>query len=367
MVASPIQKKSSWLRKGFLVYVSLSLIVLLTLFFTTSSKRQLTVFLHLHWIYLLPLALVIFLRIIFDGWALLVLVPKSVKLSLYDAIKIRLMGIYFAVAVPVSSSHVYFQAYLLSRYGMTYAESLGLVTLRTVLPTFFFIFLVPLFFLVKLPFSNVHFLHRILQITGISFTGVLILIGAFLIFPRQLTSVFRTFYGILVRIGLLTRRRYEQWNDLTQESIWKINHLFQDYVKKRPGVLLLSLLGIIVSFLFEFLVAPCALWLLGLSAPFGQLFFFQFFLKIIVQYAPTPGGSGVDELTYAGLFALFLPKDLVAIAVFVWRFFHAYLLILVGAVFTFLYFGRGTGESFQKILTSPQTLESRQKMESTKN
>ncbi len=357
MAASSVPKKASWLRKGFLIYIALSLVVLLTLFFTTSSNRQLSIFLHLHWIYLVPLLLVIFLRVLFDGLGLQVLVPRSVGLSLYGAIKIRLMGIYFAVAVPISSSHIYFQAYLLSRYGMSYAESLGLITLRTVLPTFFFIFLIPLVFFVKLPFGGAHFLHRMIQITVLSFLGVLALIVAFLIFPRQLIAAFDVLYQILLKIRVLTQSRYEQWKRVTRESVWKISRLFQDYLKERPGVLLLSLAYIIISFLFEFLVAPGALWLLGLAVPFWQIFFLQFFLKIIVQYAPTPGGSGVDELTYAGLFALFLPRDMVAIAVFVWRFFHAYLLILVGAVYTFLRFGRQTQESFRQILASGEPTE----------
>ncbi len=358
MAASPVPKKSSWLRKGFLIYIFLSLVVLLTLFFTTSSNQQLRVFLHLRWVYLIPLLLVIFFRVLFDGLGLQVLVPKSVGLSLLGAIKIRLMGIYFAVAVPISSSHIYFQAYLLSRYGMSYAESLGLITLRTVLPTFFFIFLIPLVFFVKLPFGGAHFLHRMIQITVVSFVSVLVLIVAFLIFPRQLIAVFEALYRLFLKIHLFTQNRYEQWKRVTEESVWKISRLFQDYLKEHPGVLLLSLAYIIISLLFEFLVAPAALWLLGLAVPFRQIFFLQFFLKIIVQYAPTPGGSGVDELTYAGLFALFLPRDMVAIAVFVWRFFHAYLLILIGAVFTFLRFGRRTEESFRQILTSPEIGES---------
>ncbi len=355
MATTSVQKKSSWLRKGFLVYIFLSLVVLLTLFFTTSGSRELRVFLHLRWAYLAPLLLVIFLRIIFDGLGLQVLVPKSVTLSLSEAIKIRLMGIYFAVAVPISSSHVYFQAYLLSRYGLGYAESLGLITLRTVLPTAFFIFLIPLSFFVQLPFGDVRFLHHILQITALSVAGIVVLILAFLLFPRQLAAFFEWIYRLLLKIRLFNLKRYEKWNQITRDSVWKISRLFQDYVKNRPGTLVLSLLYIVVSFLFEFLVAPCALWLLGFSVPFAQLFFFQFFLKIIVQYAPTPGGSGVDELTYAGLFALFLPKEMVAIAVFVWRFFHAYLLIFLGAILTFLQFGPRTGGEFRQIVTSQQS------------
>jgi len=333
-----LSKKKGFLKKGFLVYVSISFIVLLILFFSTSRPSQLKILLHLRWRYFLLLMVVILLRMTFDALGLKVLIPKSVPISLWQTAKIRLMGIYFAIAVPIATSHVYFQSYLLSRFRISYAESLGILTLRTVLSTFFFLFLIPIYFLVPLPFSDSILLQKIIQVTVFSFVGVIVLVVGFLFFPELLLNGIKKVLLLAVKINLLKEEKYRSWISKIEESISKISRLFQSYFREKPGILLRSLAYIIISFLFEFLTANLVILGMGLAIPFGKLYFLQFFVKIIVQYAPTPGGSGVDELTYAGLFALFLPKESIALAVFVWRFFHAYFLILIGGVLTFLEF-----------------------------
>lgn len=330
--------KKGFFKKGFFIYISISFIALLALFFTTSNLSQLKILLHLKWGFFLLLIAVIFLRMTFDALGLQVLVPGSVEISLWQTAKIRLMGIYFAVAVPISTSQVYFQSYLLSRFGITYAESLGILTLRTLLPTLFFLLLIPIYFVIPLPFSGSVLLQKVIQITVISLMGAILLIVGFLFFPDSLFGGIKTLLRLFVKIKFLKKERYNTWVKKSEESVLRVNHLFQLYFREHPGILLRSLLYIVISFLFEFLIANLVILGMGLSVPFWKLYFLQFFVKIIVQYAPTPGGSGVDELTYAALFALFLPKESIALTVFVWRFFHAYLLILIGGVLTFLEF-----------------------------
>ena len=333
-----MKDKKGFFKKGFLLYVSISFIVLLALFFTTSNLSQLKILLHLKWGYFLLLVGVIFVRMTFDALGLKALVPGSIVISIWQMAKIRLMGIYFAVAIPITTSQIYFQSYLLSRFGISYAESLGITTLRTLLPTLFFLLLIPIYILIPLPFSGSVFFQKVIQITIISLIGVILLIVGFLFFPDPLFSGVKKLLSLFAKIKLLKKERYNSWAKNSEESILKVSHLFQLYFRKQPGILLRSLLYIIISFLFEFLTANLVILGMGLSVPFWKLYFLQFFLKIIVQYAPTPGGSGVDELTYAALFALFLPKGSIALTVFVWRFFHAYLLILIGGVLTFLEF-----------------------------
>ncbi|GBD93358.1 hypothetical protein BMS3Abin05_00941 [bacterium BMS3Abin05] len=342
-----LKGKYIWFWKGFLIYISISFIVLVTLFFTTSKLSELRIFSHLHWKYLIPLALIIIFRIVFDGLGLKVLIPKFVPISLWQTIKIRLMGMYFAVAVPIPTSHVYFQSYLVSRFKISYAESLGILTVRTLLPALFFLLLIPVYFTIQLPFKNSVILHKIIQLTIVSIIGVILLIIVFLVFPDSFTKGLKKLLKVLLKLKWISSKHYDLLVARIEETISKIGGILQLYFKKEPAILMISLLYIIISFLFEFLTANFVFLVLGLSVSFLKLFFLQFFLKIIIQYAPTPGGTGVDEITYAGLFALFVPKEIVAITVFVWRFFHAYLLILIGGILTFLQF---RGRNLQSIL-----------------
>ncbi len=71
---------------------------------------------------------------------------------------------------------------------------------------------------------------------------------------------------------------------------------------------------------------------LGFEAAYVPTLAVQAVLHLILYAAPTPGGSGIAELSTGALMALLLPPELLAPFALAYRFFQTYLPAMIGAV-----------------------------------
>ena len=60
-----------------------------------------------------------------------------------------------------------------------------------------------------------------------------------------------------------------------------------------------------------------------------QIVLLQFIIIFLISFLPIPGGSGLAEMGLYSVFAIYLPKHLLAIAVMIWRFISYHLNTLV--------------------------------------
>ena len=93
------------------------------------------------------------------------------------------------------------------------------------------------------------------------------------------------------------------------------------------GVLVLS--GLI--YLNKFLVAWVALRAFGLEAPVRDVLYLAALQSLITYFAPTPGGSGVAEVTAAELMRRVVPDASLGAYVVLWRFLSLYVAMALGA------------------------------------
>ena len=86
-------------------------------------------------------------------------------------------------------------------------------------------------------------------------------------------------------------------------------------------------------FLMEFCVAILILSGFGIEFQLIKTIGIQFLLKSFLYFAPTPGGSGINEFSYMGFFTLYAPKYLVGISVLMWRAIAYYVSVIFGGIF----------------------------------
>ena len=96
------------------------------------------------------------------------------------------------------------------------------------------------------------------------------------------------------------------------------------------------LLVIIASFFYwlcAFSIAPFLIYSFGLWGPeiFLRSILIQFILTFVMSYIPIPGGSGVMELGFFSMF-VFIPIQIRALIVLIWRFLSYHMCTFVGGV-----------------------------------
>ena len=111
-----------------------------------------------------------------------------------------------------------------------------------------------------------------------------------------------------------------------------------------PKGLLTLLLAILISapsHANKLLAGYVTLRVLGITADFTDVLLVQTFLTFLLYFAPTPGASGIAELTSAAVMSIYLaPHDLPSYTL-IWRFINSYATVIVGSLLFWNWLRRG--------------------------
>lgn len=105
-----------------------------------------------------------------------------------------------------------------------------------------------------------------------------------------------------------------------------------DCVRRWPSLPVLSVILTAVMYLNKFTLAWLIVRGLGVDAPYLTTVAVQAVLNFVLYLAPTPGGSGIAEVSAGALMALVMPVALVAPFTLVWRFLLGFAPAAAGAV-----------------------------------
>jgi uncharacterized protein (TIRG00374 family) len=251
------------------------------------------------------------------------------KISFKRIIGINLATTFTGNITPFYSGGVPTQIYLLCQSGMKAGKASAVVTIRVILSSLVFTVLVPILLL----FYRSRFSNGIIRsATTIAIPiAFIISIGLilFIAYPK-LAKFLATlllnkcksikFFGKI--LPKIEKSLVEL--DVFHDSIKEIRHSYNFYL-----VLLCSFF----YWTLFFAIAPFVMMALGINvlAIFWEIIIFQFILVFIISYLPIPGGSGVMEL---GLYSVlvFIPANLRALFVLLWRFLSYYLSTFVGGI-----------------------------------
>ncbi|HEV8510137.1 MAG TPA: lysylphosphatidylglycerol synthase transmembrane domain-containing protein [Gemmatimonadales bacterium] len=111
-----------------------------------------------------------------------------------------------------------------------------------------------------------------------------------------------------------------------------------------PKGLLTLLLAIIISapsHANKLLAGYVTLRVLGIPADFTDILLLQTLISFLLYFAPTPGGSGLAELTSAAVMSIYVPRELTPSYTLIWRFINSYATVIVGSSIFWYWLRRG--------------------------
>lgn len=150
------------------------------------------------------------------------------------------------------------------------------------------------------------------------------LLGLILLLPRP---------GSIARLPWIGARwarsaRGVQFEEFLVRSRCGLQHAMRHGKAPVAFAVLLS----IVIFLNKFFVAVTVMRGLGLETPVRVVLELQMLQFLVLYFAPTPGGSGLAEITGATIMQSFVPADVLGAYLILWRTFTLYGGMLVGAL-----------------------------------
>jgi uncharacterized protein (TIRG00374 family) len=82
----------------------------------------------------------------------------------------------------------------------------------------------------------------------------------------------------------------------------------------------------------KLLAGYVALRTLGIPADFTDILLVQTLISFLLYFAPTPGGSGLAELTSAAVMSIYVPREMTPSYTLIWRFINSYATVIVGSL-----------------------------------
>jgi uncharacterized protein (TIRG00374 family) len=111
-----------------------------------------------------------------------------------------------------------------------------------------------------------------------------------------------------------------------------------------PKGLLTLLLATIISgpsHANKLLAGYVTLRVLGIPADFTDILLLQTLISFLLYFAPTPGGSGLAELTSAAVMSIYVPREITPSYTLIWRFINSYATVIVGSLIFWYWLRRG--------------------------
>ncbi len=293
---------------------------------------------QLRWIYLFILIPLVGVDYIIGGLRYRLLLNGKIltRISLWDCMRSNWANIFLGVVTPFQTGGGAAQVYILWRSGAKVSEGV-LSSLINYSATMIFFLVASLMSLLFLPS---HFLGNnyapIIKaayiVLFISFAVTL----AILFFPRTAIIAIRGLFRIIpVRKEKFIRFKDRQINKM-ELGAGRFQKAFRRILRINKGLLVIIILFTIVLFMNKFIIGYFIAGLLGVKVPFAIFITLQIIQLFIIYYAPTPGASGVAELSSTWLIAYLLPAGLILIYTVIWRFLTTILGAIIGGFILFL-------------------------------
>jgi len=325
----------SYIRRGIILFVICTVVGFVFLFFyqqkTEFSPLKFTeIIKQIHLQYLVLLGFMVILDWLLGALRLFIFIPcVSSEVKFYDCFRANLANMFLGAVTPSQTGGGVAHLYILNRAGCPLAAAIAFSFIN-------FLSVVAALFGSALLISwlNPPFLGGKITLLIKSSMILIFLWGLYtafaLVFPslalliwEKMLSPLRHFHKIKSLLNYL------------QNFLQNYGTYANFYIMKKPQLLLMSIIITFFLYLNKFLIAYVILALLRINANLLSVLAVQALLFLITYVSPSPGASGVAEISAGYLMGKLIPVSYLSLFTFFWRCFTVYFAMFLGAFYLF--------------------------------
>ncbi len=326
-----IQKKKVVL--GIRVFLILTLIGIVVIFYATSSKETWRALRHIDIRFFFLACGLIAVDLLSGAFRIHIFVSKILRKGSFSlCFKANLANTFLAAATPFQTGGGFAQLYILHRGGVPYAAGLS-VSLLNLIATLTLLFIAGTLILSTFAgrFSENTALLVVIGISRFILYFTLVLFLLFLCTPvlfgrllsltgRKVGSLFRSHRVLLAK-----------WSSAIMTFTQDCQAQIRYFWREEKILLVWNYLVTIVLYFNKCLVAYVILRGLGVSVRLDEVIMLQMLVVFILYFAPTPGASFIAETSTSALMSLLVPQHLLIVFTVLWRFFTTYFGVILGS------------------------------------
>lgn len=319
--------------KGLRLFAILSLLGFAAIFLFTTTGESVHALQSVRPLFLLLVLMLVALEFILGGLRIYVFFTKKIlkKISLLDCIKAHLANIFVAAVTPSSTGGGPAQLYILTRRGvpLSGAMSVGLINFFSSMSFFFLGFLVVFLFTGGSTFPRG--LAYLVRYSFLVFSAASLLALFLVVKPESLGFLFRIFSWACMAIWRKDRQKQTEMTQKLKDQLVQFRFYLQHFFRKEKLTLCISFLVTVAIYFNKYCMAYVILKGLGLDVSFMQVIYLQIIQFFILYFSPTPGASGIAEVSSVTLMSALVPTGYLPVFAVLWRFFVTYIGVTCGA------------------------------------
>ncbi|MFW6287793.1 MAG: lysylphosphatidylglycerol synthase transmembrane domain-containing protein [bacterium] len=324
--------------KGLKFAIGLSLLFSAILILTTLDKEEFYYAVNrVDLLLLIKISILMLINIASAGMKFKVMISATGnKISLREAMNLHLAGSFISNVTPMATGGGPFQIYFLIKRGINLGQGTMIVVTQFIMRIFFFTFASIIFFI----FFNDLISPGVLPSYIFYLTiGVGFVITLSLIILSIVPAVSDFLIHLLFKnnfLKKLVKKSYKlkRWIVNGRRELREFHESMELLVSHKDKLFLLAL-STIVFWTSIFLIIPVILNGLGHEPHYLRSYVMQTIFNLVIYYMPTPGASGVAEVGFASIFVSFIPRGIIGLVTFLWRFVTFYMILIIGGVVAF--------------------------------
>lgn len=318
--------------RGICYFAMFTVVGLAILFYTTSTPQTLSAFTRLDYRYFILATLLVVVDILLGAWRNHVLVQKiKPGVKLWLCLKAQLANEFGSAVTPGQGGGGPAWLYVLYRGGISLAPAIA-VSVIIFLSTLFFYQVTTAVSLVVLNdrFSGESLLY-LLHIGFLISMGMFLLVLFSLCMPQRMSRFITAVSRPLINSG-------KPWASYLSRIVEQITDVIRKYYSSCMLIFRNFRLSVFKTFLItglyflnKLILAYIIILGLGVQVNFVTAIAILALLRFILYFTPTPGGSGVGEISIAILMSALLPMYLLPVYTVLYRSFQLFLPSALGA------------------------------------
>lgn len=324
--------KKGKLRNYLIIAVALSVVAIIAIFVLTMDEGTWGAIRRLN-----PLVIFIVILLVVLRWLAsclrthLLVQATGQRIPFWDTSKAVLCGGFAGAVTPYRTASLPVEIYFLTRYSLSAGQATAVVTAGGAISVLFFtIALPPALFFTAWKIKVGIGLKSLFALAGIAAIAFFV----FLIYSMREPEKFAAIMQKITPPPLRKKRWFQQAIKGVANWAGDFSSGLQEIIHYKASVIASTFILTAVFMILGILVAPLILWGLGYPELFAKALMAQLAVSCLQPFMAVPGESGLAEVTFAGIFSMFIQKNLVGVVTLAWRFFTFYFTVgVMGIVF----------------------------------
>lgn len=318
--------------KGLRYFILLTLIGLAILFFYTSTPQTLSALQELQSGYLAIAFALSALDLWLGGFRNHIFMRKiKPGVSQWLCFRANIANLFMGAVTPSQSGGGPAQLFIFYRGGIPLASGISVSVINFISTLVFFLLAASFaMFFVRQQFSQ-EVVQYLIRYGFFAFAGLF----AFFIFalwrPDLLGRLIHRIAKFIARRGTHLGGKIARLGELIVSELSQYHATCTTFIRQEPGLLIYSFILTIIMYTNKFVLAYFVMRGLGADGDFMQVIAIQTIILFILYFSPSPGGSGIAELSTGALMSTIMPAYLLPFFTLLQRFFLLYSPAAMGA------------------------------------